>query len=131
MRLNHLDILEQCFRSKIFGYNNEDVDTFLHLVSDDFKEISEELELLYEKLTLANQEIENLKEEAAKNSKNTKDVAPSITPEIIKDKAKRIINAARELANQHKKKAENELSVLKREIEKIKEEKKALADAHK
>ena len=25
MRLNHLDILEQCFRNKLFGYNKEDV----------------------------------------------------------------------------------------------------------
>ena len=46
MKLNYLDILEQCFRNTIFGYNKEDVDTFLHLVAEDFKEISEELELL-------------------------------------------------------------------------------------
>ena len=46
MRFNHLDILEQCFRDKFFGYNKEDVDTFLHLVAEDFKEITEELDLL-------------------------------------------------------------------------------------
>ena len=46
MKLNYLDILEQCFRNKIFGYNKEDVDTFLHLIAEDFKELYEELELL-------------------------------------------------------------------------------------
>ena len=39
MRLNHLDILEQCFRDKLRGYNKEYVDTFLHLIADDFKEM--------------------------------------------------------------------------------------------
>jgi len=47
MRLNHLDILEQCFRDKIFGYNKEDVDTFLHLVAEDFKEIIEDVNIRY------------------------------------------------------------------------------------
>ena len=51
----------------------------------------------------------------------------NITPDIIKEKAKRIINAAREHANQQKKKAEQELSSLKKEIHKIKQEKINLA----
>ena len=68
MRFNHLDILEQCFRNKLCGYNKEDVDTFLHLVADDFKEITEELELLNHKLVQSNQTIEKLKGEVADNS---------------------------------------------------------------
>ena len=127
MRLNHLDILEQCFRNKLFGYNKEDVDTFLHLVADDFKEISEELELLNIELDQANQTIESLKEEAKHKSKQTSDKTQKITPDIIREKAKHIINTAREHASQHKRKAEKELSILKREINKMKNEKIHLA----
>ena len=50
MRLTHLDILEQCFRDKFRGYNKDEVDTFLHLVADDFKEMAEEIEQLNKKL---------------------------------------------------------------------------------
>ena len=131
MRLNYLDILEQCFRNKLFGYNKEDVDTFLHLVADDFKEMAEELELLNKNLAQSNQAIEDLKTTAGQNSKETKGESPNITPDIIREKAKRIINAAREHANQHKEKAEQELSTLKREIDKIKQEKINLADVFK
>ena len=127
MRFNHLDILEQCFRNKLCGYNKEDVDTFLHLVADDFKEMTEELELLNKNLAWSNQAIEKLKAEATQNLKEAKGEAHNITPDIIKEKAKRIINAAREHANKHKKKAEQELSSLKKEIHKIKQEKINLA----
>ena len=122
MRLNNFDILEQCFRNKLFGYNRDDVDTFLHLVADDFKEIAEELELLKKKLAQNNQTIEKLKEDATQQSRKTGGDALNITPDIMREKAKRIINAAREHASQHKRKAEQELSVLKREINKIKQE---------
>ena len=122
MRLNYLDILEQCFRNKLFGYNKEDVDTFLHLVADDFKEIAEELELLKKKLAQNNQTIEKLKEDATQQSRKTGGDALNITPDIMRKKAKRIINVAREHASQHKRKAEQELSALKREINKIKQE---------
>ena len=131
MRLNYLDILEQCFRNKLFGYNKEDVDAFLHLVADDFREMIEELELLNKKLAQSNQAIEELKAKAGQNSKETKGEFPNITPDIIREKAKRIINAAREHASQHKKNAEQELSALKREINKIKQEKLHLAEVFK
>ena len=131
MRLNYLDILEQCFRNKIFGYDKEDVDAFLHLVAEDFKEMAEELELLNKKLAQKNQGIEKVNAQAIRKSGETKAEALKINPDIIKEKAKRIINAARELANQHKKKAEHELSSLKREIEKLKGEKKTLTETPK
>ena len=54
MRFNHLDILEQCFRDKIFGYHKEDVDNFLNLVAEDFKEMTEELDLLEKKIDQKN-----------------------------------------------------------------------------
>ncbi|SVC87426.1 uncharacterized protein METZ01_LOCUS340280 [marine metagenome] len=131
MRLNYLDILEQCFRNKIFGYDKEDVDTFLHLVAEDFKEMAEELELLNKKLAQKNQGIEKVNARAIRKPGETKAEALKTNPDIIKEKAKRIINAARELANQHKKKAEHELSSLKKEIEKLKEEKKTLTETPK
>ena len=129
MRLNHLDILEQCFRDKIFGYNKEDVDTFMHLVAEDFKEITEELDLLKKETDKKNKNTEKFNGQETHNAGERKNEFEKITPDIIKEKAKRIINAAREHANQHKKKAEHELSNLKREIEKIRQEKKALIDA--
>ena len=128
MRLNYLDILEQCFRNKIFGYNKEDVDTFLHLIAEDFKEMAEELELLNKKIAQKNQDAEKINKEVSSKSGETRSEDLKITPDIIKEKAKRIINAAREHANQHKKKAEYELSSLKREIRKLRKEKKTLAE---
>lgn len=129
MRLNHLDILEQCFRDKFFGYNKEDVDTFLHLIAEDFKEITEEMELTNKKIAQRDRTIEKLKEEIDQKSKETKTTPLSITPEMIKEKAKRIIHVAREHADQYKKKAAQELSGLKREIDKIKQEKKNLFES--
>ena len=128
MRLNHLDILEQCFRDKIFGYNKEDVDTFLHLVAEDFREVTEELDLLKKEIDKNNKNIAEFNGQKTHKEGERENEFEEITPDIIKEKAKRIINAARDHANQHKKKAEHELSSLKREIEKIKQEKKKLIE---
>jgi len=128
MRLNHLDILEQCFRDKIFGYNKEDVDSFLHLVAEDFREVTEELDLLKKEIDKKNKNIAEFNEQKTHKEGERENEFEEITPDIIKEKAKRIINAARDHANQHKKKAEHELSNLKREIEKIKQEKKKLIE---
>ena len=58
MRLSYLDILEQCFHDKFRGYNKQEVDTFLHLVADDFKSMTEEIKekekLISEKLMSEN-----------------------------------------------------------------------------
>ena len=128
MRLNHLDILEQCFRDKIFGYNKEDVDTFLLLVAEDFREVTEELDLLKKEIDKKNKNIAEFNGQKTHKEGERENEFEEITPDIIKEKAKRIINAARDHANQHKKKAEHELSNLKREIEKIKQEKKKLIE---
>jgi cell division initiation protein len=127
MRLNHLDILEQCFRDKIFGYNKEDVDTFLDLVAEDFKEILEELDLLKKKM--GHENTDTFSKQATSKNADSKNEPEKITSDIIREKAKRIINAAREQANQHKKKSEDELSILKKEIQKIKQEKHKLIEA--
>jgi cell division initiation protein len=120
MRLTHLDILEQCFRDKFRGYNKDEVDTFLHLVADDFKEMAEEIEQLNKKLGQKDRVIKQLQEEG-----------PTLAPEMIKEKAMRIISVAREHADQHRKKAEKELSILKSDILKIKREKKSLIETMK
>ncbi|KMP11775.1 hypothetical protein UR09_02360 [Candidatus Nitromaritima sp. SCGC AAA799-A02] len=127
MRLNYLDILEQCFRDKFRGYNKDEVDTFLHLVADDFKEMAEEIQDLNKKLEKKDRIIRKLKEESAQKTREP-EPAPAVIPEALKEKAKRIINVAREHADQHKKKAEQELSALKNDILKMKREKKSLIE---
>ena len=131
MRFNHLDILEQCFRDKLFGYNKEDVDSFLHLVAEDFKEMAEELDQLKKIIDQKTLEAEKFNTEQNNNSERTNKNNLGITPDIIKEKAKRIINAAREHADQNKKKAERELATLKREIERVKQKKKDLIEGKK
>ena len=59
MRLSYLDILEQCFHDKFRGYNKQEVDTFLHLVADDFKSMTEEIK---EKEKLISEKDEEIKE---------------------------------------------------------------------
>lgn len=118
MRLNHLDILEQCFRDKFRGYNKQEVDTFLHLVADDFKEMSEEIEQL-------KKDIERLKTQNPTDSNNN-GADPQITPELIKEKAKQMIRVARDQAESHKKRAQQELEVLKKDIHKLTQEKSSL-----
>ena len=44
MRLTHLDILEQCFHEKFRGYHKGEVETFLHLVAEDYQEMDQEIQ---------------------------------------------------------------------------------------
>lgn len=125
MRLNHLDILEQCFRDKFRGYNKQEVDTFLHLVADDFKEMSEEIEQQKKEIDKKNQVIAKLKKQNPADTQTNKG-NPQITPELIKDKAKQVIWVAREQAEKHKKMVEQELDVLKKEIQKLTQTKSSL-----
>ena len=168
MRLNHLDILEQCFRDKLRGYSKQEVDTFLHLVADDFKEMTEEIELLTKKLAHKEKIIKELQETREKLEENKKAVSEppaktleeikqlkkqvaekdqlirelketqkanrndggqtQITPEMLKEKARRIINVARDHADQFTQKAEQKLSSLKQDISKLQLEKKNLLE---
>jgi len=125
MRLNHLDILEQCFRDKFRGYNKQEVDMFLHLVADDFKEMSEEIENLKKKIKHKNDVIKDLKSQSGTGPQNDS-ADPKITQEILKDKARQVIREVREQAEIHKKKAQQELSGLKKEIQKLTKEKSNL-----
>ncbi len=125
MRLNHLDILEQCFRDKFRGYNKQEVDMFLHLVADDFKEMSEEIENLKKKIKHKNDLIKDLKSKSGSGPQNGS-ADPQTAQEILKDKARQVIREVREQAESHKKKAQQELSGLKRDIQKLTQEKSNL-----
>ncbi len=124
MRLNYLDILEQCFRDKFRGYNKEEVDTFLHLVADDYKEMAEELQKMKPRLAEMDALIQELKSNPARNEESESTI--KLTREILKDKAKHILDAARAQADQHKTKAQDELKQLKKDIEKLRQDKTSL-----
>jgi DivIVA domain-containing protein len=167
MRLSYLDILEQCFHDKFRGYNKQEVDTFLHLVADDFKsmaaEIKDKEKLIVEKddaikelqadldsRPLENEstippeieeELANLRKQAeekdllikemqdAKSSpENGDNPFSQLTPEILKQKAKKIINAAKDQAEQYRQDATKEMELLMQDVEKLKEQKKTLLE---
>jgi len=125
MRLNHLDILEQCFRDKFRGYNKQEVDMFLHLVADDFKEMSEEIESLKRKIAKKNKTIKDLKSQPQTGSENGS-ADPGITPEVLKEKARQVMQEVKEQADIQRKKARQELNGLKKEIEKLTRDKSSL-----
>ena len=112
MRLSYLDILEQCFHDKFRGYNKQEVDTFLRLIADDFKSMVEEIKD-------KDSEIKNLRS-ALKSQPAEKDT--SIALEI----AKKIVNAAKNQAEQHRKESMKELEQLIQDIEELKKQKSTL-----
>ena len=165
MRLSYLDILEQCFHDKFRGYNKQEVDTFLHLVADDFKSMTEEIkekeklvsekdkkikeiqaELesrlleknftippeIEEKLAGLRKQVEEknlmIKEmqDAKSDIQNKNNPFSELTPEMLKKKAKKIINSAKDEAEQYRKDATKEMELLAQEVEKLKEQKKTL-----
>ena len=112
MRLSYLDILEQCFHDKFRGYNKQEVDTFLRLIADDFKSMAEEIKD-------KDSEIKNLRS-ALESQPAEKDTG------IALEKAKKIINAAKNQAEQHRKESMKELEQLIQDIEELKKQKSIL-----
>ena len=112
MRLSYLDILEQCFHDKFRGYNKQEVDTFLRLIADDFKSMVEEIKD-------KDSEIKNLRY-ALKSQPAEKDTS------IALEKAKKIVNAAKNQAEQHRKESMKELEQLIQDIEELKKQKSTL-----
>ena len=112
MRLTYLDILEQCFHDKFRGYNKQEVDTFLRLIADDFKSMAEEIKD-------KDSEIKNLLS-ALKSQPAEKDTG------IALEKAKKIVNAAKNQAEQHRKESMKELEQLIQDIEELKKQKSTL-----
>jgi cell division initiation protein len=165
MRLSYLDILEQCFHDKFRGYNKQEVDTFLHLVADDFKSMTTEIKE-QEKLIAAKddeikelqadldsrplenestippeieEELANLRKQAEEKDLLIKEMQDAqslpengsnpfsqLTPEMLKGKAKKIINAAKDQAEQYRQDATKEMELLMQDVEKLKEQKKTL-----
>ena len=163
MRLSYLDILEQCFHDKFRGYNKQEVDTFLHLVADDFKAMTAEIKEQEKRIVAKDDEIKELQadlesrplendftlppeveEELADLRKQVKDLLTKemqdaqsppengdirfsqLTPKMLKQKAKKIINAAKDQAEQYRQDATNEMELLMQDVEKLKEQKKTL-----
>ena len=140
MRLNHLDILEQCFREKFRGYSKEEVESFLELVSRDFKELEDEIDVLKQKLKRQegkDEQISELRTELEEKNNIIEELQkspgmgaePPLTPEIIKEKARRVLAAAKEHAEIHRQKAEKELMQVKEEIQQLKQEKKNVMES--
>ena len=125
MRFTHLDILEQCFREKFRGYSSQEVDTFLQLVANDFKEMEEEIKNLQIELHNKKLEIEKLEKDQI-GIFNVTNSAGGISAEAIRNKAREIILFAREKAEQHKVKSDRELFKIREEIKNLKEAKKFL-----
>ena len=168
MRLTYLDILEQCFHDKFRGYNKQEVDTFLHLVADDFKSMAEDIKGKDRQTDLKNEEIRELQqsqderaqqqsetitssevkeelralrkeleeknnliqqmETAAENQSNRNGAFSQLTPEMLKEKAKKIINIAKQHAEQNKASAAKELDSLQIDIQKLQLQKQQLMD---
>ena len=75
MRLTYLDILEQCFHDKFRGYNKQEVDTFLHLVADDFKSMAEDLKEKDRQIDIKNEEIKEFKQNQDQQELESKNLA--------------------------------------------------------
>ena len=112
MRLTHLDILEQCFHDKFRGYNKQEVDTFLRLIADDFKSMVEEIKD---------------KDYEIKNLRSTMKSGPEeIDTSIATEKAKKIVNAAKNQVEELRKESIKELEQLIQDIEELKKQKSIL-----
>ena len=112
MRLTHLDILEQCFHDKFRGYNKQEVDTFLRLIADDFKSMVEEIKD---------------KDYEIKNLRSTMKSRPEeIDTSIATEKAKKIVNAAKNQVEELRKESIKELEQLIQDIEELKKQKSIL-----
>ena len=112
MRLTHLDILEQCFHDKFRGYNKQEVDTFLRLIADDFKSMVEE--------------IKDKDSEIKKLRSGMKSRPAEIDTSIAMEKAKEIVNAAKNQVEEHRKESMKELEQLIQDIEELKKQKSTL-----
>ena len=112
MRLTHLDILEQCFHDKFRGYNKQEVDTFLRLIADDFKSMVEEIK---------DKDYETKSLRSALKSRPVE-----IDTSIATEKAKKIVNAAKNQVEELRKESIKELEQLIQDIEELKKQKSTL-----
>ncbi|MFQ5482214.1 MAG: DivIVA domain-containing protein [Nitrospinaceae bacterium] len=128
MRLSYLDVLEQCFHEKWRGYDKQEVDTFMHLVADDFKTMAEELE----RLKALGETQENRIRELESNGSvpvNGGGGSPGLPGKDLQVKVRRIIQQTREKADRHLQAVDEELKQLQRDVNRLRRDKKQLVES--
>ena len=90
MRLSYLDILEQCFHDKFRGYNKQEVDTFLHLVADDLKSMTEEIKEKEKLISEKDEEIKKIQAELESRLIEKDSVVPPEIEEELTDLRKQV-----------------------------------------
>ncbi len=127
MRLDYDGILQQTFNDSFRGYNKEEVQTFLKLVAKDFKEMKRDVTRLQEDLQSKGRRIRKLEETLAtgkaRQASNLENMRAA-----LKEKARNFVDQARDQADRHKRKVEAEVSLLQRDIHKLKKEKEHLLE---
>jgi cell division initiation protein len=121
MRISPLDILQQKFKSKIKGYDSEEVEAFLNLVAEDYKKANEEISRLTEKIEEQKKEIEELlaREKVLKEAIiSTRKISEQIQ-QNAENEATNIIKQAEMMAHSIMEQARNEVSNTKNEIDKL------------
>lgn len=126
MRLTHLDILEQCFHEKFRGYHKGEVETFLHLVADDYQEMAEEIDKLKNQLAEKNRVIENIEDD--KKTSLAANGNGKTSPESAKNIAKQGAHFPHDKSDPYFLKGQEELDLLKRDILRLKDERENLME---
>ena len=126
MRLTHLDILEQCFHEKFRGYNKKEVETFLHLVADDYQEMNQEIQNLKSQLTEKLSAIEKLQvdNKALQETNGNGDHSQA----AIKNNVKQGAASRGDESKLFIQKGQEELDLLKKDILKLKDERENLLE---
>lgn len=127
MRLDYDGILQQTFKDSFRGYSKEEVQTFLKLVANDFKEMKRDVTRLQEDLKFKDQRIQALEDALADGKARQASNLESMRS-ALKEKARRFVDQARDQADRHKQKVQDEVSLLQRDIHKLKKEKEHLLD---
>lgn len=123
MRISPLDILQQKFKTKIKGYDPEEVEAFLNLVAEDYKKANEEISRLTEKIEEQKKEVEELlaREKVLKEAIiSTKKISEQIQFNA-ENEATNIIKQAEMMSQTIMDQARNEVSKIKNEIDKLRD----------
>jgi cell division initiation protein len=121
MRISPLDILQQKFKSKIKGYDSEEVEAFLNLVAEDYKKANEEISRLTEKIEEQKKEIEELlaREKVLKEAIiSTRKISEQIQ-QNAENEASNVIKQAEMMSHSIMEQARNEVTNTKNEIDKL------------
>jgi cell division initiation protein len=125
MRLTHLDILEQCFHEKFRGYHKKEVETFLHLVAEDYQEMDQEIQNLKSQLAAKLSHIETLEEE----NKTLQDtINKGSAFESKENGTKKSNGSLPDQSHIYIRKGKEELDLLKKDIMKLKDERENLLE---